>query len=69
MDSTCPYCKEKTDHDEVFDGEHFNCTNCGRLVCAVAYTDDTISLIGAEPPPLLTGRQRTRMLWRKQGRR
>lgn len=71
MDPTCPLCKGKHDIGDIFDGITERCHSCGRELVAVAYTDDTMMMVDANPPPpdTLTGKQRQRARWNKQGRR
>ncbi len=69
FDDTCPHCRRSAELGEVFDGSWRRCPHCGKWVVAIAWTDETMSLISGEPESPMTGRQRTRALWRKRGRR
>lgn len=66
LDATCPHCNRNCDIGEAFDGEHWGCRNCGARLVAVVGETAWMALLA---PPPLTGRQRTRRLWQKRGRR
>lgn len=70
LDPTCPACKRPHDVTDVFDGSERHCISCDALLVCVTYTDGTAEMRRVSEPALeLTGRQRTRLRWRKTGRR
>ena len=68
LDPTCPYCGGGSNVTDVYDGSERHCYQCKRLLVAVEYIDGSMRLVGREPEAL-TGRKRTRALWRRRGRR
>lgn len=72
LDPRCPYCHKEHDVGETFEGHGHDCRSCGRHIVAVAFTESGVMLmVRGEPEPESgsTGRQRTRRLWKKRGRR
>lgn len=71
LDPACPICGEPHYVGEVFDGSERHCANCGTRLVAVAYQGGTMQMNAIERAPAdsRSGRQRTRTLWRKRGRR
>ncbi len=71
LDATCPYCKRHSDVGEAFEGQLYRCGHCGKRIFAYVLSDDTMIMGAGETTPssFSTGRQRTRALWRKRGRR
>lgn len=75
LDPTCPWCGENVGYyDIAFDGTEHECRECDRPVVAAEWNDATMSWLKVEPEPRRppdprTGRQRTRALWRRKGRR
>ena len=66
----CPHCGGDHDIGEIFSGGAERCDSCGALL--QAYDDGQRMLLFVEKQPparALSGRQRTRALWRKRGRR
>lgn len=70
LDPICPHCKGRHDVGEAFTGSARECRNCGAVLQATD-NGERMWFFVEYPPPLepLTGRQRTRRLWRKRGRR
>lgn len=76
LDRTCPYCRRDTQVDgEFFDGSEFRCANCGKRVVTyyvIGRGERDEWIVGAgeiTPSSFETGRQRTRRVWRRRGRR
>lgn len=77
LDPTCPHCHYPCDIGEIFDGGSHRCEDCGALLQATAFGPSpqrphgfmlmTIERLPPQKP--LTGRQRTRRRWARQGRR
>lgn len=69
----CPHCGEPHEIEgESFEGYAETCIACRALLQLAFSGDGTIAWWFVEkPPPLrpMTGRQRTRRRWRRQGRR
>jgi hypothetical protein len=70
LDPTCPACGHPHDVGEVFDGSDRYCAECDAYLVCVTYTDGSARMeLVRQPAPELTGRQRTRLLWERRGRR
>lgn len=70
LDPICPHCKREHDIGQTFSGRSHECASCGALLQAADDGEKMWTFVEVGPPQLpLTGRQRTRKLWRSRGRR
>jgi hypothetical protein len=68
-ESECPHCGQPHGIHLIYDGDVQHCDACRRPIVAVACTDVMILLPVVRGPWRLSGRKRTRALWRRRGRR
>lgn len=70
LDPICPHCKREHDIGQTFSGRSHDCANCGALLQAADDGEQMWTFVEKYPAQKpVTGRQRTRRLWRKRGRR
>lgn len=77
LNSECPHCGYDCDIGEIYDGSSYDCESCGAVLQAASCGPSPqlpnglmYMIVERRPSPTpATGRQRTRRLWAKRGRR